>query len=161
MKFMLTSVLLSLSFLAQAENKVVLAVSLSPAGSFQAVSQKPKGILVKTGESFTSDKISVSIESFKTGMDLRDEHFAKHLNSATHNKAVLTDLKAQNGKGTGVLEVNGVKKPVSISYTEKASDVIAKFKVKASDFKLSKAEYLGVGVQDDIDVEAVLSYVKK
>lgn len=144
-----------------ADNKITLFVSLSPAGSFNAVSNKAKGNIIKTGDSFTADKISVSIESFKTGIDLRDEHTWKHMNSSAHPKAVLTDVKGQGGKATGTLEVNGVKKPITINYTVAGQDVNAKFTVKASEFGMKKAEYLGVGVVDTINVEAVLPYKAK
>ncbi len=133
-------------------------VTLTPAGSFQAVSNKAKGNVIKTGDSFTADKISVSIESFKTGIDLRDEHTWKHLNSTKHPKAILSDVKGQGGKATGQLEVNGVKKPVNISYSVAGADINAKFSVKASDFGLPPKEYLGVGVGDTVTVEAVLPY---
>lgn len=144
-----------------ADNKITLFVSLSPAGSFNAVSNKAKGNVIKTGDSFTADKISVSIESFKTGIDLRDEHTWKHMNSTAHPKAVLSDVKGSGGKATGMLEVNGVKKPINIMYTVAGQDVNAKFTVKASEFGMKKAEYLGVGVVDTINVEAVLPYKAK
>lgn len=150
--------LLLLSSMAMAENKVVLNVGLVPAGSFQATSLKPKGDLKKTGESFSADKIVVSIESFKTGIDLRDEHFWKHLKSSTHPKATLSNLKAQGGKATADLEVNGVKKPVNITYKVAGQEVLADFTVKASDFTLPKAEYLGVGVSDEVKVNVTLEY---
>ncbi len=158
MKTIVTLALLLFSFLALAESKVTLYITLSPAGSFQATSSKPKGNIIKQGNVFTADKISVSIESFKTGIDLRDEHTWKHLNSNKHPKAILTNVKGQNGKATGTLEVNGVKKPIHIAYKVAGQEVVAKFQVKASDFKLSKAEYLGVGVNDSISVEATLPY---
>jgi polyisoprenoid-binding protein YceI len=160
MKSILAASLLLLSFQSFAA-KVTLLVTLSPAGSFNAVSSKPKGNIIKQGEAFTADKITVSIESFKTGIDLRDEHTWKHLNSKKHSKATLSDVKGQGGKATGTLEVNGVKKPVNISYKVEGQDVHAKFSVKASDFGLSKAEYLGVGVVDLINVEAVMPYKTK
>lgn len=149
------------AFNAFAENKITLFVSLSPAGSFNAVSNKAKGNIIKTGDSFTADKISVSIESFKTGIDLRDEHTWKHMNSSAHPKAVLSDVKGQGGKATGNLEVNGVKKPINMTYTVVGSDVNAKFTVKASEFGMKKAEYLGVGVVDTINVEAILPFKAK
>lgn len=158
MKSIVTVALLLFSFAALAENKVTLFISLSPAGSFQAVSSKPKGNIIKKGDAYTADKISVSIESFKTGIDLRDEHTWTHLNSNKHPKAILTNVKGQGGKAAGTLEVNGVKKPVNITYKVVGPEVHAKFQVKASDFKLSKAEYLGVGVNDTIKVEAILPY---
>lgn len=160
MKTLIVVSLLTLSFSSFA-NKVTLNVALSPAGSFQAVSNKAKGNIIKTGDSFTADKISVSIESFKTGIDLRDEHTWKHMNSSKHPKATLSDVKGQGGKATGTLEVNGVKKPVNIAYTVAGENVNAKFNVKASDFGMSKAEYLGVGVNDVISVEALLPFKAK
>jgi hypothetical protein len=153
MKFIVVMAIIFASLSSFAEEKVTVFVTMTPAGSFQAVSKKPKGNLIKENGLFSADKISVSIESFKTGIDLRDEHFWKHMQSSKNPKATLTGLKAQGGKGVAHLEVNGVKKPVTISYIEKGSEVLAKFKLKASDFSLPKAEYLGVGVDNDVNVE--------
>lgn len=161
MKLIAALSFLLVSFLSYAESKVTLLVTLSPAGSFQAVSRKVKGDLYKQGDSFIADKISVSIESLKTGIDLRDEHTWKHLNSSKHPKATLTDLKAAGGKATAMLEVNGEKKPVNITYTSANNEVTAKFTVKASDFKLAKAEYLGVGVEDSINIETTIPFKTK
>lgn len=161
MKLIFALCLMLTTVAAFAKAKVSIFVSLSPAGSFTAVSEKPKGNLFRSGDSFTADKISITIESFKTGIDLRDEHFWKHLNSTTHDKATLTNLKAAGGKATADLEVNGVKKPVNISYTVAGDEVAAKFTVKASQFNLKKAEYLGVGVEDDVKVEANIPFRAK
>lgn len=158
MKLIVAFALLAASLSTFAEEKISIFVSLTPAGSFTAESKKPKGNLIKEKGSFTADKISVSIESFKTGIDLRDEHFWKHLQSSKHPKATVTDLKATGGKGTANLEVNGVKKPIALTYVEKGSEVQAKFKVKASDYKLPKAEYLGVGVEDTVAIEVTLPF---
>jgi hypothetical protein len=141
--------------------KITLLVSLSPAGSFQAESKKLKGDVFFEKGIFYADRISVSIESFKTGIELRDEHFWKHLNSKKHPKATLLGLKAQSGQGSAILEINGIKKKVTISYDSKNDIVIAKFRVKASEFGLPKAEYLGVGVSDDVEVQALLPYKKR
>jgi polyisoprenoid-binding protein YceI len=144
-----------------AENKVTVFVELSPAGSFQAVSQKAKGNILKAGDSFTADKISLSIESLKTGIDLRDEHTWKHMNASKHPKATLSDVKGSGGKATGTLEVNGVKKPVNITYKVVGQEINSTFTVKASDFALAKATYLGVGVNDDIKVEVKHAFKNK
>lgn len=158
MKIITVLALLLSSLSCFAEDKVTLYVTLTPAGSFQAVTKKLKGNLIKENGIFTADKISVTIESFKSGIDLRDEHFWRHLNSNKHNKANLYNLKAQGGKGNAELEVNGVKKPIDISYLEKGQEVNAKFKVKASDFGLKKAEYLGVGVDNEVMVEVSIAF---
>jgi polyisoprenoid-binding protein YceI len=161
MKAIIALSLCLFTYASFAASKITLFVTLSPAGSFQAVSQKAKGNLFKQGDSFTADKISVSIESFKTGIDLRDEHTWKHMNSSKNPKAILTELKATGGKATANLEVNGVKKPVKITYKVVGQEVHANFTVKASEFGMAKAEYLGVGVVDEINVDAVIPYKTK
>lgn len=153
---LLSTLLFSLNTLA--ENQVTINVSLSPTGSFQAISKKIKGKLEKTADGFKADTISVSIESFKTGIDLRDEHFWKHLNSTKTPKATLKNLLAKDGKATADLEVNGVTKPVSITYKTEGSDVKAKFTTDASLFSLPKASYLGVGVENKVEVEVAMEY---
>ena len=158
MKFIMMVILLLSSIPSFAEEKITLFVTLSPAGSFQAVSKKAKGNVIKENGVFTADKISVSIESFKTGIDLRDEHFWKHMQSSTNPKATLSTLKASGGKGTAQLEVNGKKNPVTIVYVEKGPEILAKLIVKASDFSLPKAEYLGVGVDNLVAIEVALQF---
>jgi hypothetical protein len=158
MKFIMLLSILAASVSCFAEDKITFSVTLSPAGSFQAVSKKPKGNLIKENGAFTADKITVSIESFKTGIELRDEHLWKHMQSAKHPKATVSELKAKDGKGTATLEINGIKKSFNLSFVEKGQEVEAKFKLKASDFALPKAEYLGVGVDDIVGVEVTLPY---
>ena len=158
MKFIMMVILLLSSIPSFAEEKITLFVTLSPAGSFQAVSKKAKGNVIKENGVFTADKISVSIESFKTGIDLRDEHLWKHMQSSTNPKATLSNLKASGGKGTAQLEVNGKKNPVTIVYVEKGPEILAKLIVKASDFSLPKAEYLGVGVDNLVAIEVALQF---
>ncbi|HXH30384.1 MAG TPA: YceI family protein [Bacteriovoracaceae bacterium] len=158
--FFALAVLVTSSF-AVADPKLTLQVNLSPAGSFQAVSNKVKGNLLRSGDTFTADKISVTIESFKSGIDLRDEHLWKHMQSAKHPKATLTDVKGQGGKATGILEVNNIKKPVAMAYKVVGQEVHTKFTLKASDFALPKAEYLGVGVDNLVGVEAAFPFITK
>lgn len=160
MKSLLFLVLI-LSTSVFAESKIKLFVALTPAGSFEAVSDKLEGKLIQKNGEITADKLWVSIESFKTGIDLRDDHFWKHLNSATHTNAVLTDVKGKGGKAISTLEVNGVKKLISMNYKEKNGKIFTAFNVKASDFNLAKAVYLGVGVSDEIKIEANYPFVKK
>lgn len=149
---MIRLALITLIFSTQlwAENMTKIHVELSPAGSFDGVSQKMKGDLVKTGGSITADKLWINAESFKTGIDLRDEHLWKHLQNS---KIVMTNVKGQGGRATGILEINNVKKPVSMTYTEKDGHVNANFVVQNSDFKLPKASYMGVGVENSVKVE--------
>lgn len=153
---LLSSLLLSLN--AFAENQITLNMKLSPTGSFKAISKKLKGKLEKTADGFKAETISVSIESFNTEIDLRNEHFWKHLNYTKTPKATLKNLLAKNGKATADLEVNGVTKPVEITYKTEGSNVKANFTTDASLFLLPKASYLGVGVENKVEVEVVMEY---
>lgn len=159
MKKVFTSLALLTSLSAFASNKLALNVELSPAGSFQATTEKVKGEIIKNKDGSVSAKeLSVKIKTIKTGIDLRNEHFWKHLNYNKHPKAVLSGIKGSNGKATGTLEVAGVKKPIDISYTESGNTIKATFKVKASDYKLPAAQYMGVGVEDTIQGEVSLPF---
>jgi len=156
MKFLFLFVLASFSALA--DSKLVVNVQLNPAGSFQATSEKLKGELVKKNGVITAETITVSIDSLKTGIDLRDEHFWKHMNYSKYSKAVISQLKGKDGKATAQLEVAGVKRPVSISYKEKGNNIVGQFTVRAQDFKLPEAEYLGIGVEDEVLSEVTMPF---
>jgi polyisoprenoid-binding protein YceI len=133
-------------------------VNLTPAGSFEAVSSKVKGEANRTKDGgVEAKKLSVLIQSLKTDIDLRDEHLWKHLKSNQHPKAIITDVKGKDGKATGFLEVAGVKKPINLTYEAKENTLLAHFKVNAADFKLDKAQYMGVGVENEVAGDAEVS----
>ncbi len=144
-----------------AEGSIQIAVKLTPAGSFVAKSDRLKGDLIRNQGEISSQKLSVSIDSFKTGMSLRDEHFCKHLGCESQPKAILSALKASGGKGTGTLELNGVKRDISFNYEEKDSMLLAKFELNSADFKMPHAKYLGVEVSDTVAVEVRVPAPKK
>ncbi len=144
-----------------AEDELKLFVKLSPAGSFTAKSDKVKGDLIKDGSTFKAEKLTVLISSFKTGMSLRDEHFCKHLKCEANPKATLSDFVATNGVGKGTLEVAGVKKPIEVKYEVKGNQLVAPLSFKASEFGLPPAKYLGVGVNDDITGEVIITFKAK
>lgn len=159
--FILSVFFIAGSSSALAEGSVKIKVKLSPAGSFTAISDKVKGDLIKSGNQISSDKLSVSIETLKTGMSLRDEHLAKHLNASTYPKIFLTQLKGADGKAKATFEINGVKKEVDILFVEKADAIEAQFNLNTADFKLPKVKYLGVGVSEAIQGEARVIFQKK
>jgi polyisoprenoid-binding protein YceI len=151
----------SLSLSVWARGTVKVLVPLTPAGSFEATSTKLKGDLKVTGGAITAEKITLSTQSLKTGIDLRDEHLWKHLNYLTHPKIILSNLKAINGNATATLEVNGVSQPIVIKYESKGNTIHTRFSLKTSSFKLPKAEYLGVGVNEDITIEVEMQKLAK
>lgn len=146
------SMLMASSLMA---HEVTVKVSLSPAGSFEAKSAKVKGEVKKEGNKFTAENLWVKIEELKTGIALRDEHFHKHLNFEKFPKISLTQVSASEGKGSGILSLNDVKKPVSFTYKNVSPTKIeATFKVKASELKLKEAKYMEIGVDDEVEVVA-------
>ncbi len=155
----LTSILLP--FAAHSEGTVSISVKLTPAGSFVAKTEKLKGDLVQSGGKWGAQKLSVSIDSFKTGMSLRDEHFCKHLGCEKFPKATLTDLKLAEGKGTGTLELNGVKKDLSFDYVEKAGFLETRIPLNSTDFGMPHAKYLGVEVSDLVTMDVRIALPKK
>lgn len=159
MKRIFTAVALVTSLSAFAGGKLALNVELSPAGSFQATTDKVKGQIQKNKDgSFSAKELVVSTQSMKTGIDLRNEHFWKHLSSDKHPKVTLSDVKGKDGKATGNLEIGGVKKPIDISYTESGKNITASFDVSNADFKLPAANYMGVGVEDKVHGEVTLPF---
>lgn len=138
-------------------HEMVVKVALTPAGSFEAKSVKVKGEVKKKGTAFTAENLWVKTEELKTGIDLRDEHFHKHLNAAQFSKISFTQVTAADGKGTGTLSINDIKKPVPFTYKMiNPSKIEAKFTVKPSEFKLKEASYMGIGVTDSVDVVAII-----
>jgi polyisoprenoid-binding protein YceI len=138
-------------------HEVTVKVALTPAGSFEAKSSKVKGEVKKNGARFTAENLWVKADELKTGIDLRDEHFHKHLASDKFSKITFTKIIAADGKGTGTLTVDDVKKDVSFTYTMKSpSKLEATINVKNSDFKLKEENYMGIGVNDDVVIVAVI-----
>lgn len=140
---------------------LTLNVTLHPMGSFQAISDKLKGEVKKLPDgSIEAKKISVAITSLKTDIDLRDEHLWKYLHPEKNPKVTLLNVKGKQGKAHGQLEVNGISRPIEITYTEKGDVISAKFLVKTNEFKLPAAEYMGVGVDKKVEGEAIM-YLKE
>lgn len=134
-------------------NEITVKMTLSPAGSFEAKTTKLRGDIVKTGDKYTAESLWVKIDDLKTGIDLRDDHFHKHLNFEKFPKVTLSNIVATAGKGTGTLSVNGVSNKVDFTYkviNPKKVDAI--LKVKPSLFKLGEAKYLEIGVDDDVEI---------
>lgn len=147
----------SLMMASLSAHEVTVKVALTPAGSFEAKSAKVKGDVKKSGAGFTAENLWVKTEELKTGIDLRDEHFHKHLNATQFPKISFTQVTAADGKGTGTLNVNGEKKPVSFTYKSVGPNKIeASFTVKPSDYKLKDASYMSIGVKDSVDVVAII-----
>lgn len=141
------------------DGSVSLAVTLKPMGSFEAKTTllKIKGKTERIKDGFSAENIIVDASSFKTGIELRDKHMReKYLEADQFPEMTLVRGKATQGAFTGELTVHGVTQSVQGKYEVKDNHLIVRFPVKASSFKIAPAKYMGVGVQDDIQVEAML-----
>lgn len=161
MKLILLLIFITISGNVFAKNKLSILVTLSPAGQFEANSEKIKGHLIKEKDSFKADLISLKLKTLKTGIDLRDEHLWEYLKTKSYPKAVLRNLTGASGKASANLEVNGVKKDVQMTYTEEKNLVHAVLNLKASEFNLPPKSYFGVGVEDQVQIKVTLTFKQK
>jgi len=144
--------LLPLSLLAKTE--LSLAMKLTPTGDFSAKTSEVTGFAYKDGKKVKAQNIIISMTTLDAGLKTRTEHMKnKYLEVGKFPKATLISAEGENGKGKGVLEVHGVKKDVSGDYKIDGAELVAHFPVKISDFNIQKAKYLGVGVNDEVQVE--------
>ena len=152
-----TSAVVSSAAYADDGPGVVADVSLTPAGDFKAKMDDVKGEAVQAGDSFTADKITVNLNSMKTGLPLRDKHGKeKYLEVAKYPEAVLSKASGKGGKGTGMLKLHGIEKAVTGTYKVEGKMLTADFPIKLSDFGIVGIKYMGVGVDDDVKIHVTV-----
>jgi polyisoprenoid-binding protein YceI len=155
MKGFLLSTLLLVSFSVFSAGKGVdITVNLSPAGSFQIETPKVKGKIIKSGASYSAKKLYVKVKDLKTGIELRDKHMKKRLSPKKHPKIIVTSLKAKGGKGKAVIQIKGIKKPVSFTYEDSGKLFNATFKLNLEQFKIKDLSYMGVGAKKIVIIKA-------
>lgn len=144
---------------------VQIHVELNPGGSFTAQSQTLQGKIQRLpGKNrYQATSITLPLSSLKTGIDLRDEHMkAKYFEIKKFpSAAVVSNGKAQDGQFSATLTLHGVTFPISGTYTTRGEgtpqeEITGKFRCKLSEFKIPQAQYMGVGVEDEVQVEVTL-----
>jgi polyisoprenoid-binding protein YceI len=102
----------------------------------------------------------------------RNDHMLEALDVKNHPQAKLEikDLPLKtpqkispvdNADFTGNLTFHGVTKPVQGKYSINSDgDVVSKFKLKLTDYKIEPPSHLGVSVKDEIDVEVYVDKLK-
>ena len=131
-------------------------VKLSPAGSFQAVTKKIKGVAQVSGGQAKAEGVLVDLKSLSTGISLRDKHLKDRLNVEKFPVAKLIKAEGKGGKGTATLEIKGQKRDVSGTYEVKDGKLRAQFKMKMSDLGINDVRYMGVGAKDEVTVSIEL-----
>lgn len=148
-------ILILLPFMCFASD-IKVSVTLNPTGSFEITSSRIIGSAKREGQNLKADKIMVNVNSFKTGLDLRDEHTKEKLQYKKFPSIKITNAKAANGKGSAEIEIMSIKKPITFTYTDKGSSIVAKFPLNLKEFKIGGINYMGIGVGDTVQVVANL-----
>ncbi len=151
MKTLIFSVFFLVSTLSQAA-KVEFTARLSPAGNFKATNTNVTGTAKKVGDKYVADDIQIQMDSFKTGIDLRDRHMKDKLEAEKFKQALCMKAEGKDGKGTAQIKIKDIEKTVSGEYEVKDNNLVASFKININDFKIEGARYMGVGVKDEIEV---------
>ncbi len=154
MKFAAICVLALFSLTTYARSLKV-KVTLSPAGDFVAKTEKVRGFVEKNGSKYTASELYVEVGNLKTDIDLRDKHFQERL-GGPKAKITLKNAVGENGKGSGILSVNGKSQSVNFEFKEEQGKVVARFAAKPSTFGISGVKYMGVGVEDKVIIDAVI-----
>ena len=141
------------SLWAQATESVEFVVRLSPVGEFVAKSPALKGSAVKKGEGYIAKNVTLDLRSLKTGMELRDRHMGEYFETDKFPMAEVTAAQGKNGKFAAHLVIRKQKQKIVGTYDVSSNVLTAKFKTTLSAFKIKKANYMGVGVEDEIEVQ--------
>ncbi|NDD91565.1 YceI family protein [bacterium] len=152
--------LLALKVRADSGSEIRFKVTLNPAGSFVAKSSSVSGVAVAGGSGYSASRVELDLRTLKTGIELRDRHMTKkYFETDKFPKAVLTQAVAKNGRFKAQLQIHGKSQLIEGSYEVKKSPsgsafIEARFKTSLSAFEIQEANYMGVGVEDEIDVFA-------
>lgn len=157
MRILLASLVVSLGVASAAfASEVTVDVTLNPMGDFKAKTADVKGEATQKGDEVSAQNIVVNLKSLKTGVELRDKHTQKHLETEKYPEAVLVSATGKGGKGKGKLKVRGIEKDVEGTYKIEGQNLIADFKVNIAEYGIKDINYMGVGVEDEVGLHVVL-----
>lgn len=156
MKIFAASLILTLGVSSAFAQSVVVDVTLNPMGDFKAKTTQVKGEAIVKGDQVSAQNIVVNLASLKTGVELRDKHTQKHLETSKFPEAVLVSATGKGGKGTGKIRIRGIEKEVAGTYKVEGKILKADFPVKISDFGIGDINYMGVGVEDTVTLHVTV-----
>ncbi len=150
MKFL--SVIFGFVLVAQVAmaSEAVVSIVLNPMGSFKGKTSEVKGFAVKKGDEVSAENIIVNLKSLKTGVDLRDKHTQKYLQTDKFPEAILVSATGKNNVGKGKIKIKGIEKEITGTYKIIGNSLQAEFPLKLEDFQIKDINYMGVGVEDDV-----------
>ncbi|HEX7673251.1 MAG TPA: YceI family protein [Bdellovibrio sp.] len=157
MRVLFASLVLSLGVASAAfASEAVVDVVLNPMGDFKAKTADVKGEAIQKGDEVFAQNIVVNLKSLKTGVELRDKHTQKHLETEKYPEAVLISASGKGGKGKGKLKIRGIEKDVEGTYKVDGQNLIADFKVNIAEYGIKDINYMGVGVEDEVALHVVV-----
>ncbi|KYG67781.1 YceI family protein [Bdellovibrio bacteriovorus] len=156
MKFLATLFLTTSLSCAAFAQSVTVDVILNPMGDFKAKTGSVKGQATVKGDEVSAENIIVDLRTLKTGVELRDKHTQKHLDTKAFPEAVLVSATGKGGKGKGKIKIKGVEKDVEGTYKVEGKTLKANFKLTLSDFGISDINYMGVGVEDEVTLHVAV-----
>lgn len=151
-----SSLLFSLSASAQ-NGGVAIDVTLTPAGSFQAKTEKVSGTAYKTPDGgVAAENVTVAMTTLATGIELRDKHTKKYLEAEKFPTAKLIKATGKDGKGVATIEIKGKQQKVNGTYKIDGNTLKASFKVHLPNVNITGVKYMGIGVAEDVVVNISL-----
>ncbi|KHD87720.1 MAG: hypothetical protein OM95_12930 [Bdellovibrio sp. ArHS] len=135
---------------------VTVDVILNPMGDFKAKTGAVTGQALIKGDEVSAENIVVDLRTLKTGVELRDKHTQKHLDTSAFPEAVLVSATGKAGKGKGKIKIKGVEKDIEGTYKVEGKTLQANFKLTLSDFGITDISYMGVGVEDEVTLNVAI-----
>ena len=143
-----------------AENPAVMVnVELFPVGSFTMTAPQVEGRGRKQANAFSAAELKVAVASLDTGIQLRTTHLKQHLKADSFPYITAKNILARNQHGSADLTIRDVTQKVTFTYVDLGNgSAQATFKLNLPSFNLTGIKYLGVGVQDEVEVSATVAY---
>lgn len=141
-------------------DEIKIEVTLNPAGSFVASSKQLKAGKFNRHQQngFLLSGATLALESLGTGIELRDAHMKEnYFEVQKYPQAELYETVGKGGHFKGKLRLHGVTKEIRGDYELTSQILKAQFFCRLSDFKIKKANYRGIGVEDQVKVTAEIS----
>ena len=131
-------------------------VELNPVGSFEVTTKTIRGSVSKKDGKLVAQNIRIPVRNLTSSNETRDHHLKEKLEMKKNPNIIIEKAIGINSKGTALIKLRGVSKKVSFNYTQSASKVDVSFKLNLKEFGISGINYMGVGVQDIVNVTATL-----
>jgi polyisoprenoid-binding protein YceI len=153
--------------------RVAVICSLTVGGSFEARTSAVVGSLgVGDASHAVTGAVRVDLTTLETGIELRDQHM-KHVyleigRGDTFATASLEEIRIERTEGQtpfhGTLSLHGEQHPISgMADLQGQRDggirVRARFAISLAAFGIQPPRYLGVGVQDEVQVQVTFAAV--